>query len=186
MVPDSFVAPNSWCLFWHLLKRPSFIVQDGLDRPLHWKRPFSLAQDRPVLDEPTTFTRPSTSRAAHFHPLWTRLLKFLRREYKQSQTWWTLWSIFEGEMLHNEQTRYDMSRSCYWKNDTGNIPITAHKACVSSKLSVYRLLWCNQYPSRHAWILWNRKKCWFSRNIFLIIWSSSTSWIYTILIVHYK
>ena len=96
------------------------------------------------------------------------VLKFLIRKHKQSQTWWTLCSIFEWETLRNESSRYS-SHSCHWKNDTETISITAEKACFSFQIWIYRLLWCKKYPSRNAWLLWNKKNCWFRQNIFLII-----------------
>ena len=103
------------------------------------------------------------------------VLKFLKRKHKQSQAWWTLWSIFEWETLRNESSRYS-SHPGHWKNDTETISITAEKACFSFQIWIYRLLWCKKYPSRNACFLWNKKNCWFRQNIFLIIfWSSGVN-----------
>ena len=96
------------------------------------------------------------------------VLKFLKRKHKQSQTWWTLWSIFEGETLRNESSRYS-SHSCYWKNYKERISIIAQKACFSSRFWIYRLLRCKKYHPWNACFLWNKKNCWFRQNIFLIM-----------------
>ena len=67
------------------------------DRPLWLKWPSGLAQDRPLLDKPSTFARPSTLRTVHFHPFGLSTLDqtrfFLRIQFAFWQTIKSLWFV---------------------------------------------------------------------------------------------